>query len=751
LNPGLNIYDRIYYNIIGYSIIGMSGPILIHPSGPIYISLNNPISFTLTTTIPIDNITGYQWKKNGIDIVGATLSTYSVPFAQLSDSGIYTLGITYKYSILDDCNIATTYDNQYASSPGTDVIVQNMTDEPIIIIEPPGPIIISSNTPIFLNPTIILPYREYVEYIITGYQWKKNGDDIDCATLRTYTVPFAHVSDSGIYTLCLTYMYSLIIDCKLVSTYGYTCSPSGTVITVLDPIVIISYVSDRYIVPTTPPNNNFTLTVIATGSSPVYTWYTPPNHTGIITGSNTYPVNPALIINQGNYYVTVSNSISSATSSIIYIDIVEPPQIIIQPLSPQNIVVGQPVTFSVTASGEYLDYQWKKNEMPIIDAISPVYTIAVTELTDTGSYTVCVSNIAGTVISNPAILKVYPVTTISTLIITIDTTLFEVDPNTVIKVCDGSSVFLYVIMADPAYVIDYTFVWKKNGIPVSVQPNSPIYLVDDHVTILDTGEYTVTVKSPADTIGVTSVIAHIVVLAIPIIVSGPLPVTQLVRICENIQLSIFATGGCLEYQWRHNGVNIEGATNSIFITKYIDQSYSGEYDVIITNTKGTVTSSIAYVYFTLTHENVAASASAIIGASIGANMASGITDAKIRAAARCAVSPNQITSCNEQYCCPSGPIIPLGRGGTIPSALIQQQIQRQLTCNEAANKALILQRQSVPACPAVDLRFVKYQRRGPIAVPMPPPPGVIIPSNPGVPTAVNGPCVNVIGISTTRF
>ena len=68
------------------------------------------------------------------------------------------------------------------------------------------------------------------------------------------------------------------------------------------------------------------------------------------------------------------------------------------------------------------------------------------------------------------------------------------------------------------------------------------------------------------------------------------------------------------------------------------------------------------------------------------------------------------------------------------------------------NLALAKRRISVQPCsiPTSDMRFVQYQRLGPPVPCAPPPTGFMIPNNPAVPTAINGPCVNVIGISVTR-
>ena len=56
-------------------------------------------------------------------------------------------------------------------------------------------------------------------------------------------------------------------------------------------------------------------------------------------------------------------------------------------------------------------------------------------------------------------------------------------------------------------------------------------------------------------------------------------------------LSVLANGTApISYQWRFNGVDISGATNSSYTT-----SVSGNYDVIVTNACGTVTSTVATV------------------------------------------------------------------------------------------------------------------------------------------------------------
>ena len=69
--------------------------------------------------------------------------------------------------------------------------------------------------------------------------------------------------------------------------------------------------------------------------------------------------------------------------------------------------MGLSATFSVTATGSSLRYQWAKNGAAIAGATGSTYTTPTTAFSDTGaSLTVAVSNSAGTISSNAASLTV---------------------------------------------------------------------------------------------------------------------------------------------------------------------------------------------------------------------------------------------------------------------------------------------------------------------------------------------------------
>jgi aryl-phospho-beta-D-glucosidase BglC (GH1 family) len=82
------------------------------------------------------------------------------------------------------------------------------------------------------------------------------------------------------------------------------------------------------------------------------------------------------------------------------------PAITAQPSS-QTTAAGNSVSFSVSATGTApLSYQWYKETAAVAGATSDSYTLASPSSQDAGSYSVTISNSAGSVTSNPAALTV---------------------------------------------------------------------------------------------------------------------------------------------------------------------------------------------------------------------------------------------------------------------------------------------------------------------------------------------------------
>ena len=86
---------------------------------------------------------------------------------------------------------------------------------------------------------------------------------------------------------------------------------------------------------------------------------------------------------------------------------VNPPMITVQPVSLMLVVPGQSATFTVTATGSNLMYQWQKNGVNIATgANSAIYTIDMVAESDEGEYQCVASNTANSVTSTAASLTV---------------------------------------------------------------------------------------------------------------------------------------------------------------------------------------------------------------------------------------------------------------------------------------------------------------------------------------------------------
>jgi hypothetical protein len=72
------------------------------------------------------------------------------------------------------------------------------------------------------------------------------------------------------------------------------------------------------------------------------------------------------------------------------------------------------------------------------------------------------------------------------------------------------------------------------------------------------------------------------------------PADQVVAAGASASFTVVATGPApLSYQWRRNGTPIGGATNATFTLASVQSSDLGNYDVVVTNSKGSITSATA--------------------------------------------------------------------------------------------------------------------------------------------------------------
>ena len=148
----------------------------------------------------------------------------------------------------------------------------------------------------------------------------------------------------------------------------------------------------------------------------------------------------------------------------------------------------------------------------------------------------------------------------------------------------------FMISASSSNGQELIYQWHLNGTILN-DANTANYSIES-TSLLDQGEYSVSVSTPDVT---KTSHAFLTVESTPEPVT-PVeislhPVSQTSYIQENLTLNVSATGtGILYYQWRKNGVPLSGSNQSYLNFESLSLNDSAQYDVVISNEAGSVTS-----------------------------------------------------------------------------------------------------------------------------------------------------------------
>jgi len=222
-----------------------------------------------------------------------------------------------------------------------------------------------------------------------GYQWNFNGTALSDATNSALTLTNAETIDAGSYTVVVN------------NPVGSITSQVAT-LTVLVPAGITTQPQNL----TVTQGQSASFSVVASGSPPFgYQWNF--NGTALSDATNSaLTLTNAETIDAGSYTVVVNNPVGSITSQVATLTVLVPPGIQTQPQS-QTVAAGQTASFSVVAGGTApLAYQWNFNSAPVSGATNASLTLTNVQTTQAGSYTVVVTNNAGSITSAVAAMTV---------------------------------------------------------------------------------------------------------------------------------------------------------------------------------------------------------------------------------------------------------------------------------------------------------------------------------------------------------
>jgi hypothetical protein len=223
-----------------------------------------------------------------------------------------------------------------------------------------------------------------------SYQWRFNNTTIAGATLSSYTRSSVSNTDAGSYSVTVT------------NSAGNVTSANAILTVATPPLITGQPQSTTSII-----GSNAVFSVTASGTAPLsYLWRFNGATIAGATASS-YTRSSLSSADAGSYSVVVSNAAAAVTSAIATLVVNTPPTINSSPVS-QTVATGIDAMFSVSASGTIpLSYQWRFNNTPLTGATASTYTRTNAQPADAGSYTVIVTNVAGSATSSAGLLTVF--------------------------------------------------------------------------------------------------------------------------------------------------------------------------------------------------------------------------------------------------------------------------------------------------------------------------------------------------------
>lgn len=320
---------------------------------------------------------------------------------------------------------------------------------------------------------------------------------------------------------------------------------------------------------------NFTFTASGTPAS-AFTATGLPSWASLSTSGQLTGTPP--VGSEGTYAITVTaNNGATATQAFT---LTVTPAIVAPTITTQPALVsvnqGQSATFTVSATGTApLNYQWRRNGASIIGATGASYTVGNAQSSTAGTYSVTITNTGGSIVSSGAQLIVNT------------PPLFTSQPRSQTALAGSTVTF----SATATGASSFNYQWRRDGVAIEGATGSTLTLTG--VTAASSGLYDVQVSNGLGT--VISSIAQLTVTSTP---SAPVitaqPASRTVVVGGATTLSIGASGApAPSYQWRKNGANIPGATGPTYAFSSAQSSDGASYDVVVTNSAGSVTSAIA--------------------------------------------------------------------------------------------------------------------------------------------------------------
>jgi len=267
---------------VSFNVSNATAPVITSQPTNQSVTAGQTASFSVaaTGTAPLT----YQWKKNGANISGATLSSYTTPATTTADNG---------------STFQVVVSNSAGSAPSSTVTltVNAAAVAPTITTQPTNQTVTAGQTATFsVAATGTAPLT---------YQWSKNGANITGATSSSYTTPVTTTADNGS-------TFQVVVS----NTAG--SAPSNTVALTVNAAAVAPTITTQPTNQAVTAGQTATFSVAATGTAPLtYQWSkNGANITGATSSSYTTPTTTSAD-DGSTFQVVVSNSAGSTPSSTV--------------------------------------------------------------------------------------------------------------------------------------------------------------------------------------------------------------------------------------------------------------------------------------------------------------------------------------------------------------------------------------------------------------------------------------------------
>jgi PKD repeat protein len=384
-------------------------------------SIQDGDSATLTVQALGNTPLQFQWRQNGAPIPGATDSTYITPSLAMPPNVV-------SHSI--DYDVVITNESGQITS---DVATLTINAVPPAIIGQPQSQTIQDGQALTLNVLAqgTLPL---------SYQWRKDGVPVSGAIASSFNIPgVAYGESDGAYDVVI----NNVAGTKTSSAVQVTVQPRPvTIITPPAPVTV-------------DDGQTAVFSVAADGTEPLnYQWRRDGVDIAGATAAQYEIASVGMVDNGRAYSVVVTNAANSIESSSVHLTVnAVPPEIATQPMS-QSVFDGSSASFSVVAQGsETIRYQWRRNGIEIPGENAATLLLPDVAIDNDGdTYSVEVSNSAGTVLSNAVLLNVSPVAPQIT-VQPADVTVYEENSATLSVEASGTQPLNYQ--------------WRVNGVDIT--------------------------------------------------------------------------------------------------------------------------------------------------------------------------------------------------------------------------------------------------------------------------------------------